>query len=69
MPPKPSAPSAASAIFPHLKSAERPTQKPSSVSVAHAVFPHLAPKPPPPTDYERYMAALGFIRTDAQGRR
>jgi hypothetical protein len=63
-------PSAAASIYPHLKSVERPIQRPSTVSVADAMFPKLAAKPPPPIDpYERYMAALGFIRTNTrQGR-
>jgi hypothetical protein len=40
-------PSAAEALYGHLKSAERPLQQSSSVSVAHAMFPNLVPKPPP----------------------
>jgi hypothetical protein len=45
----PREPSAAEALYGHLKSQlpERPTQRPSSVSVADAMFPNLVPKPPP----------------------
>jgi hypothetical protein len=66
-------PSAASALYPHLRSAERPTQRPSSVSIADAMFPNLAPKPKPPTDpyqagYLRYMRAIGFISIEGRRR-
>jgi hypothetical protein len=61
--------SAATALYPHLKSQERPTQQASNVSAPHAMYPKLAP-PPPPDPYSLYMRKLGFIRTDQQpGRR
>jgi hypothetical protein len=40
-------PSAAEALYGHLKSAERPAQQPCNKSVADAMYPGLAPKPPP----------------------
>jgi hypothetical protein len=51
--------SAASSIYPNLKSAERPVQRSSSNSLADAMFPHLAVKPPSDPYRE---AALAFWR-------
>jgi hypothetical protein len=45
--------SAARALYPHLKSQERPTQRPSNKSVADAMWPSLAPKPKPPPNPDR----------------
>jgi hypothetical protein len=67
----PREPSAADALYPHLRSQlpERPTQqRPSDISTAHAMFPKLVPKPKPPSDpYLAYMHALGF-RVDERRR-
>jgi hypothetical protein len=59
-------PSAADALYPHLRVQlpERPVQRPSSVSVAAAMFPHLAPKPlldPYRESYLRYMKSMGLV--------
>jgi hypothetical protein len=60
-------PSAAEALYGHLKSAERPTQRPSSKSVAEAMWPSLVKKPPPPSDpYLRHMQAMGLIRKEGK---
>jgi hypothetical protein len=62
-------PSAAEAIYGHLKSQERPAQRPSNKSIADAMYPAHVPKPKPPADpYDRFMAAMGFTRTDKRGR-
>jgi hypothetical protein len=62
--------SAATALYPHLKSQERQVRQPSSVSVAHEVFPHLAPKPKLPSDpYLRHLHLMGLVLDERQGRR
>jgi hypothetical protein len=66
----PREPSAAEAIYGHLKSAERPLQRPSSKSVADAMYPTLVKPTPLPSDpYLRHMQAMGLILDDRQGRR
>jgi hypothetical protein len=48
-----SEPSAAQALYGHLKSTERPTQPRPNNSLAEAMYSALVPKPPPPSSPDR----------------
>jgi hypothetical protein len=57
--------SAASQIYPHLPSGERPEVKQRPNSLADAMWPSLSPKPPPGWDRESISLIQSNIR---QGR-
>jgi hypothetical protein len=69
----PREPSAADALYPHLRSQlpERPAQQQKQPSLAASMYPALAP--PPPIDpyrenYLRYMKAVGLVAIEGKRR-
>jgi hypothetical protein len=67
----PREPSAAEAIYGHLRSQlpERPTQRSSSNSLAASMYPaHVKPRPIPEDAFERHMHFMGLVRKDGSRR-
>jgi hypothetical protein len=61
--------SAASALYPHLPSAERPPQQQTNKSLAASMYPALAkPRPIPEDAYLRHLHLMGLVRKDGSRR-